>query len=152
LSIDLGGQRVELHWFGPANTPGDTIVYAPAARAAWTGNMTTGAFGLALESDAAAYLSTLAEFSKTLELETLISGHAPLADAGVLGRYMLYFSGIANDVKKAISDGLGLEETMEVVTLPEAFAPPASHPRPGVVIGRHQYNVRRTYLSLAGLG
>ena len=59
LRIDLGGRLVELHWFGPANTPGDTIVYVPGARAAWTGNMTGGSFGLALESDAPAFLGTL---------------------------------------------------------------------------------------------
>jgi cyclase len=150
LTIDLGGQIVELYWFGPANTPGDTITYAPAAKAAWTGNMTVGAFGLALESDAPTYLATLARFAQTLELETLVSGHAPLSDADVIGRYMLYFSGLTNGVKKAIGAGLSLAETEDCVALPEAFAPPPSHPRPSIVHGRHKYNVRKTYLSLVG--
>ena len=150
LSIDLGGQLVELYWFGPANTPGDTITYVPAARAAWTGNMTVGAFGLALESDAPTYLATLSRFAQTLELETLVSGHAPLSDAGVLGQYMLYFSDLTNGVRKAIGAGLSLQETEDRVALPDAFAPPASHPRPDIVRGRHKYNVRRTYLSLTG--
>ena len=149
LTIDLGGQIVELYWFGPANTPGDTITYAPAARTAWTGNMTVGAFGLALESDAPTYLATLAKFAQTLELETLVSGHAPLSDAGVIGQYMLYFSELTNGVKKAIGAGLSLEEAEDRVVLPAAFAPPPEHPRPDIVAGRHRYNVRRTYLSLA---
>ena len=42
LRIDLGGKVVELHYFGPANTPGDTITYVPEAKVAWTGNMTGG--------------------------------------------------------------------------------------------------------------
>ena len=150
LTIDLGGQLVELYWFGPANTPGDTITYAPAARTAWTGNMTVGAFGLALESDAPTYLATLARFAQTLELETLVSGHAPLSDASVLGRYMVYFSELTNEVKKALGAGLSLEAAEQRIALPEAFAPPLSHPRPDVVAGRHRYNVRKTYLSLAG--
>ena len=150
LTIDLGGQVVELYWFGPANTPGDTITYVPATRTAWTGNMTVGAFGLALESDAPTYLATLARFAQTLELETLVSGHAPLSDAGVLGQYMLYFSELTNEVKKAFSSGLSLDETEDRVTLFDAFVPPPDHPRPDVVAGRHRYNVRRTYLSLAG--
>ena len=112
--------------------------------------MTVGAFGLALESDAPTYLATLARFAQTLELETLVSGHAPLSDAGVLGQYMLYFSELTNEVKKAFSSGLGLEETEDRVTLFDAFVPPPDHPRPDVVAGRHKYNVRRTYLSLAG--
>jgi hypothetical protein len=69
LRIDLGGQTVELHWFGPANTPGDTIAYVPSAKAAWTGNMTGGSFGLALESDAPTYLGTLTRFIQTIEVE-----------------------------------------------------------------------------------
>src|SRR5690349_12700173 len=38
LDIDLGGRIVELHYFGPGNTPGDTIVYLREQRLAWTGN------------------------------------------------------------------------------------------------------------------
>src|SRR5262249_34323394 len=38
LEIDLGGTIVELWHFGAGNGPGDTIVYLPEARAAWTGN------------------------------------------------------------------------------------------------------------------
>ena len=63
---------------------------------------------------------------------------------------MLYFSGLTNGVKKAIGAGLSLAETEDCVALPEAFAPPPSHPRPSIVHGRHKYNVRKTYLSLVG--
>jgi len=150
LTIELGGQTVELYWFGPANTPGDTITYVPATRTAWTGNMTVGAFGLALESDAPTYLATLARFAQTLAPETLVSGHAPLAEASVIGRYMMYFGDLTHAVKKAIADGLSLEEAEARITLPAAFAPPPTHPRPDIVASRHRYNVRRTYLSLTG--
>lgn len=150
LTIDLGDQIVELYWFGPANTPGDTITYVPTSRTAWTGNMTVGAFGLALESDALSYLATLARFAQTLAPETLVSGHAPLADASVIGRYMLYFSGLAHEVRQALADGLTLEQAEQRVTLTEAFAPPPDHDRPDIVAGRHRYNVRRTYLALSG--
>jgi hypothetical protein len=37
--LDLGGRRVELWHFGPGNSPGDTVVRVPEARAAWTGNL-----------------------------------------------------------------------------------------------------------------
>lgn len=150
LTLDLGGQLVELYWFGAANTPGDTITYAPAARAAWTGNMTVGAFGLALESDAPTYLATLQKFARTIEPETLVSGHAPLCDATIIDRYILYFSELTEAVTAALGDGLSLEEAEDRVALFDAFAPPPDHPRPDIVAGRHRYNVRRTYLSLAG--
>ena len=34
LRLDLGGRVVEIHHFGPGNTPGDTVVYVPEAKAA----------------------------------------------------------------------------------------------------------------------
>ncbi len=43
LSLDLGGRVVELHHFGHGNTPGDTVVYLPEAKVAWTGNLVLGA-------------------------------------------------------------------------------------------------------------
>src|SRR5207248_9043173 len=37
-AIDLGSKIVELCHFGPGNAPGDTVVYVPDAKVAWTGN------------------------------------------------------------------------------------------------------------------
>ena len=41
LEIDLGDRKMQLCHFGPGNTPGDTIVYEPTSRVAWTGNFLT---------------------------------------------------------------------------------------------------------------
>ena len=149
LRIDLGGQIVEIHWFGPANTPGDTITYVPSAKAAWTGNMTGGSFGLALESDAPTFLGTLIRFIQTIEAKTLIPGHGPILEPSVLWLYLLYFSQLTNDIKKALSAGWTLEETLERTPMGEAFRLPPSDARAPFMQGRHTYNVRRTYLSLA---
>ncbi len=150
LRIDLGGQIVELHWFGPANTPGDTIIYVPSAKAAWTGNMTGGSFGLALESDAPTFLGTLTRFIQTIEVKTLIPGHGPVLEPSILWQYMLYFSQLTIDVRKALSAGWTLEETIERTPMGEAFRLPPSDARAPFMQGRHSYNVRRTYLSMAG--
>jgi cyclase len=150
LRIDLGGRLVELHWFGPANTPGDTIVYVPSARAAWTGNMTGGSFGLALESDAPTFLGTLIRFTRTIGPETLIPGHGPILGPEVLWAYMLYFSQLTNDIKKALTAGWTVEETLDRTPMGDTFRLPPSDPRAPFMQGRHSYNVRRTYLSLAG--
>ena len=150
LRIDLGGQTVELHWFGPANTPGDTITYVPSAKAAWTGNMTGGSFGLALESDAPTYLGTLTRFIQTLEVEKLIPAHAPILGPSDLWAYLAYFGQLTNAIQKALSAGWTLEETLDRTPLGEAFRLPPADPRAPFMEGRHSYNVRRTYLSLAG--
>lgn len=150
LRINLGGQIVEIHWFGPANTPGDTITYVPAARAAWTGNMTGGSFGLALESDAPTFLGTLTRFIQTVEVGTLIPGHSAPLGPSDLWLYMAYFSQLTNDMKRALNAGWTLEETLERIPIGEAFRLPPADPRAPFMEGRHRYNVRRTYLSLTG--
>jgi len=150
LQIDLGGKVVEIHWFGPANTPGDTITYVPAARVAWTGNVTGGSFGLALESDAPAFLGTLTRMIQTIEIETLVPGHSAILGPKDLWLYMLYFSELTNALKKALSAGWSLTETLARVPMGEAFRLPDTDPRAPFMEGRHRYNVRRTYLSLTG--
>jgi len=150
LRIDLGGQTVELHWFGPANTPGDTITYVPSAKAAWTGNMTGGGtFSLALESDAPTFMETLARFVRTLEVETLVPAHSPLSEPSILWRDMNYYARLTSAVNKALSAGWTLQETIERTQLWEEFSLPPTDPRAKIQRGRHRYNVQKTFRSLA---
>ena len=152
LRIDLGGREVELHHFGPANTPGDTITYVPEARAAWTGNMTGGNLIVALESDAPAYMDAIARFARKLEVETLIPAHNPISGAGVLDGYLIYLGQVTRAVRRALSDGWSLPEAMEGIPLDmdQPYSPPADHPRIGFFRDLHAYNVQITYRSLAG--
>jgi cyclase len=150
LRIDLGGRTVEVHWFGPANTPGDTITYVPGAKAAWTGNMTGGGtFSLALESDAATFMETLARFIRTLEVETLVPAHSPLSDASVLWRDMAYYARLTNAVNRALSEGRTLQEGIEGIPLWEEYSLPPADPRAKLQLSRHRYNVRKTFRCLA---
>lgn len=150
LRLDLGGRIVEVHHFGPANTPGDTITYVPEAKVAWTGNMTGGIFGLALESNAATFLATVSRFVNALDVETLVPAHMPLAGADLLGRYLLYFTEVTIAVRAAVAAGWPLEETLEKVPQSEMFSLPADDPRAGFMRGRHRYNVQKTYLAFSG--
>lgn len=148
LRLDLGNRQVELHYFGPANTPGDTITYVPGAKAAWTGNLTGGIFGLALESDASTFLGTLTRFVQTLSIETLVPAHRPLAGANLLREYLVYFSEVTAGVQTALSSGWSLEETLERVVQSDAFSLPPEDPMSDIMTGRHRYNVQRTYMAL----
>jgi len=57
-AIDLGNKLVELWHFGPGNAPGDTIVYVPEAKVAWTGNflMASGLPPMLLEGGPGPYI------------------------------------------------------------------------------------------------
>lgn len=150
LRIDLGGRIVELHHFGPANTPGDTITYVPEARVAWTGNMTGGNLIVALESDAPTYMESIRRFAAELDVETLIPAHNPISSAGVLGNYMNYLGFVTLAVRRAVRDGLSLSEAKSKIPLEAPFAPPLDHPRFDFFCDLHNYNIQKTYLSLMG--
>jgi hypothetical protein len=79
----------------------------------------------------------------------MIPAHAPIQGPSELWRYMLYFSQLTHDVKKALGEGWTLEETLQRTPMADAFRLPPSDPRAPFMAGRHSYNLRRTYLSLA---
>ena len=147
LRIDLGGKVVELHYFGPANTPGDTITYVPEAKVAWTGNMTGGNLVVTLESDAPTYMNSIARFAQTLEVETLIPAHNPISGPELLGGYMQYLNDVTQAVRGAVSAGWTLAETMDRIpfALDRPYSPPEDHPRIGFFRDLHSYNVMKTH-------
>jgi len=148
LQIDLGGKVVELHWFGPANTPGDTITYIPSAKAAWTGNMTGSSFGLALESDAPTYMETLTRFLRTLPLETLVSGHSFNSEPSVIWQSISYHARLTSEVTNALTAGWTLPETIERIPLWTDVSISPTHPLAKSQQARHRYNVQKTFRSL----
>ncbi|MBT4092553.1 MAG: MBL fold metallo-hydrolase [Nitrospinaceae bacterium] len=151
LSLDLGGIVVEIHHFGPANTPGDTVTYVPSVRAAWTGNMTGGNLIVALESDAPTYMNSIARFAQSLEIDTLIPAHNPPSSGALLGGYLQYLSQVTNAVRGAVSNGRSLGEAMKNIPLDmsQPYAPPADHRRIDFFRDLHAYNVQKTYQSLS---
>ncbi|MFQ5914974.1 MAG: MBL fold metallo-hydrolase [Nitrospinota bacterium] len=155
LRIDLGGRIVELHHFGHGNTPGDTVVYAPAAKAAWTGNLVLGegTFPWLIEGRAGAYLNTIARFSGTLDVETIVPGHGVMTSGAILSRYLRYLGELIHSVQKAAGAGHTVEETLARTSLGEKYLVPADSPlaplRP-LMAGFHRWNVKRVYLELNG--
>ena len=153
LRLDLGGRVVELHHFGHGNTPGDTVVYVPEAKAAWTGNLILGARSIpwAIEGKTQAYLETIARMAASLDIETIVGGHILMTPGETLGTYLRYLSGHIKSVQSAIGSGKSLEQTLASLPLEEAYLPPADSPlaaaRP-IMQGFHRWNVKRTYLEL----
>ncbi len=155
LRLDLGGRVVELHHFGPGNTLGDTVVYVPAAKVAWTGNLVIGAGTIPplFEGGIERYIETIARFAVRLDARVIIPGHAAPAGNAILGRYLAYLSDLLGAVRVASGSGKSLEETLADLPLPEAYVPAAGSPaaplRP-FLVGLHRLNVQQTYLERNG--
>jgi glyoxylase-like metal-dependent hydrolase (beta-lactamase superfamily II) len=158
LVLDLGGRTVEVHHFGPGNTAGDTVVFEPATRVAWTGNMVVGegTIPLLLEGRAARYARTLARFAERLRVATIIPGHGRPTTGATIGRYLGYLGDLTHRVSEAVAAGLSLEETLAETPLAEIYLPPADAPPESpaagfrkFLIGFHRLNVLQTYRDLS---
>ncbi|MET8991656.1 MBL fold metallo-hydrolase [Nonomuraea wenchangensis] len=122
--IDLGGRVVQLHHFGPGNGPGDTIVYVPDARAAWTGNFLchAGIAHMLLQGAPEPYVDSLRRMREALpELETIVPGHGPMGNGPVAVDTLIgYLERLRDEVWSSVRAGHGLEETLAACTNPWA--------------------------------
>jgi len=66
----------------------------PRPGVAWTGNLIAGEgfIPFLIEGGAGAYLETMAKFTHTLEVATIVPGHGLLTSGTILGRYLPYLS------------------------------------------------------------
>lgn len=153
LRLDLGGRVVELYHFGPGNTAGDTVVYEPVTRTAWTGNLVLGEGTIPpiFEGGTERYLQTIARFSQTLDVQTIIPGHGAPATGRILGRYLRYLSDLIGSVRGSIAEGGTLDDTLASNRLGEEYLPPVDSPAAPLrsfLQGLHRLNVQRTYRDL----
>ena len=153
LRLDLGGRFVELHYFGRGNTPGDTVVFEPQTRTAWTGNLVVGAGSIPplFEGGIDEYLQTISRFAQTLEVTTIIPGHGAPATADILGRYLRYLNDLKTSVRGAIDDGKTSDAAIASLPLGAEYLPPQDAPQAALIPflqGLHSLNVHRTYRDL----
>ncbi|MET7334934.1 MBL fold metallo-hydrolase [Nonomuraea sp. NPDC005650] len=122
--IDLGGRIVQLHHFGPGNGPGDTVVYVPDARTAWTGNFLShaGIAPMLLQGGPEPYLESLRRMREALpELETVVPGHGPMgAGPAAVDDLIGYLERLHDEVRASVAAGRSLEETFAACTDPWA--------------------------------
>jgi cyclase len=126
LEIDLGGRIVQLWHFGAGNTPGDTIVYVPEQKIAWTGNFIGNErlLPMLLEVGPLTYIETLARCKATLAIRTIVPGHGPLGKPVALDRTIQYLWALLQDVGKARDFGLSSGASVEAVRLRPEFELP----------------------------
>ena len=153
LRLDLGGRFVELHYFGRGNTTGDTVVFEPHTRTAWTGNLVVGAGTIPpmFEGGVDAYLQTISRFSQTLEVKTIIPGHGAPATGLILGRYLRYLNDLKTSVRGAIDEGTTADAVIASLPLSVDYLPPRDAPQAALIPflqGLHSLNVQRTYRDL----
>ena len=152
MRVDLGDRVVDLLHFGHGNTPGDTVVYEPTEKVAWTGNLILGEGSIpwAIDGHTRAYRDTIERFA-TLDVETIIPGHILTSSSDATDKYLRYLDDHIRSVEAAVRSGQTLEETLAALPLNESFLPPSDSPlgalRP-IMQGVHLWNIKKTWLEL----
>ncbi len=153
LTVDLGGRVVEVYHFGRGNTPGDTVVYEPATKVAWTGNLVVGEGTIPpiFEGDAGAYLATIAGLRRSLDIATIVPGHGSLTDGATINRYLAYLGALIDATRRHSGAGRSLAETLTALPLDRFHPLPAEIRQSAVgrfLAGLHRLNVQQAYLDL----
>ncbi len=126
-TIYLGGQHVELLYFGPGHTNGDAIIYFSEEKILYIGDLLfTNGWVPRLDGDAGASADNwLKIFERVAEMDVdkIIPGHGEVVDKEGFMKISRIFSGYLTDlkaeVKRFIEQGASLEKIKAELKLPK---------------------------------
>ena len=126
MTIDLGGETVELIYVAPSHTEGSTLVYLPERKILFTGDVLFTDFHPFMgDSDVAGWVKTL-DFILALDVTTIIPGHGPISgkkDIKEMKEYILTFDKKARELSAKSKDAdyiaAELKKVLPVRTLGE---------------------------------
>jgi cyclase len=152
--IDLGGRVVQLWHLGPGNGAGDTIVYVPDAKVAFTGNfaMPAGITPMMLIGNPLGYARTLRTMQALLDVDTLVPGHGYLGPAEpAVSALISYLEHLAGAVSRGLEAGVPLEVLYEELPI-WSIETPATAPEQlrALVRSFHRLNILLAHRWLGG--
>ena len=125
--IELGGERIELLYLGPAHSPGDIVVWLPEKKLVISGDMAFHQRMLPLfeHTDSKAWIETWDRF-EALGAEVVIPGHGGPTDMATVRTYTRdYLVYLRDKVGAVIESGGSLQEAYEVDQSPYMHLPTA---------------------------
>jgi glyoxylase-like metal-dependent hydrolase (beta-lactamase superfamily II) len=145
LTLGAGDERIELRYFGPGHTNGDTIVVFPALRVAHTGDLFAGLATPLIDTrnggTGVAYPETLRKAAAGITgVDTVIPGHADVMPWSRFVEFGEFNAAFLAAVQQAMKDGKTPEEAFAGLKLPEQFK--------DFQLGRGQANVSASYAEL----
>lgn len=121
MTLHVGGQAIELYYFGPAHTPGDTIVYLPESKVAFLSEVYfNGVFTSLVDGFAVSHVAVL-DRAKELDAEWFIPGHGIIDGQSAsdlragLDVYHDNVKAVLDAVRRHVEAGDSLEVTMGAI-------------------------------------
>jgi cyclase len=136
--LDLGGLRLEAEFVGPAHSPGDTLIWCPEERVAWSGDLVFhGVFPLVRDELGRWYrgLAALAAWHPAV----VVPGHGLVAGPEVLEAQRRVLEAVEREVAPLFASSVPVEEAVARVRV-EAYRglPLAAERLPGAVRGLYE--------------
>jgi len=148
MTLHLAERLVELHYVGPAHTRGDVVVWLPAERTLFAGDIAfAGGQPFLVEGSVAGYPTALASI-RALEPEVLVPGHGPVRRGDEVTRLLDDLDEYASFVDTIAREGHAAGRTPLEVATAAADNPFASWQESERLVG----NLHRAYLELDGNG
>jgi glyoxylase-like metal-dependent hydrolase (beta-lactamase superfamily II) len=122
LTLTEGKREVELRYIGIGHTDGDIVLYLPAEKVLFLGDLF---FNSALPNTQDA---SLLEWMKTLEhllridAERWVPGHGPVGTKKEVGDFLSYLQELKSLVEPAVTRGDSVEQTLRDVQIPARFS------------------------------
>lgn len=121
-TLELGGRRVELLSVGQAHTRGDQVVWLPAERVLFTGDLVeSGSFAIMpffppedADVDPSAWIDALGRLEE-LDPETVVPGHGALGGVELIAAVRGYLSALRAETGRLAGEGLGVDEITAVL-------------------------------------
>ena len=93
-------------------------------------------------------LNTLANLRSTLDVKTIVPGHAGMTDGTILGRYLRYASELTDTIRAAARERKPLDRVLEDTQLGTQYLPRTETPLAPftqLLQGFHRLNLVKTY-------
>lgn len=142
--LELGGRKIELHYFADAHFPGDSVVWLPQERVLFAGDhvYTDRLLGILPQSNAVSWLAAF-EGLAALQPQRIVPGHGSVADIAKAradtGDYLRF---VVDGVNKLAEDLAGVDQAVAALGAAPRFAHLENYRE------LHRGNVSRAYLRL----
>lgn len=122
LSIVDGKREVELRYVGIGHTDGDIILYLPAEKIAFVGDLFfNAALPNSQDANLLEWMKTLDEILK-LDAEKFVPGHGPVGTKKDVREFLSYLEELKSLVEPAVTRGDSMEQLMRDAQVPARFA------------------------------
>lgn len=117
IEIAVGAKRVRLSQVGPAHTRGDVLVYVPADRTIFTGDILfIGGHPIIWAGPVANWIAAC-DRMLALDLETIVPGHGPITDKRGVAALKGYLEYISSEARKRFDAGMPADEAARDIAL-----------------------------------